>query len=63
MLYYAQAEIEGVLQFIDEVYTAKFNFSYDLALSTRPEKFIGNQFFKIEKRTAPLPFARAPKNS
>jgi threonyl-tRNA synthetase len=45
MLYYAQAEIEGVLQFIDEVYRGKFNFSYDLALSTRPEKFIGDEFF------------------
>jgi threonyl-tRNA synthetase len=44
MLYHAQAEIEGVLQFIDEVYTAKFNFSYDLALSTRPDKFIGHEF-------------------
>ncbi len=46
MPYHAQAEIEGVLQFIDEVYTAKFNFSYDLALSTRPDKFIGHDFKK-----------------
>jgi hypothetical protein len=42
------------------VYTAKFNFSYDLALSTRPDKFIGHE---KKKKRMPLPFPRAPIRS
>ena len=36
-----EAEIEGVLDFIDEVYVRKLNLSYHLALSTRPDTFLG----------------------
>ncbi|EJW03375.1 threonine-tRNA ligase [Edhazardia aedis USNM 41457] len=35
-----QSEIESCLDFVDFVYK-KFNFKYDVKLSTRPEKFIG----------------------
>ncbi|KAK1350183.1 threonine--tRNA ligase [Hamiltosporidium tvaerminnensis] len=41
MLQQVEGEIRGVLDFLDCVYSI-LKFSYDLKLSTRPEKFIGN---------------------
>ena len=37
------AEVEALLDFIKHVYTDVFQFDYTLVLSTRPEKFMGDQ--------------------
>ena len=37
-----QAEIEGVLNFIHDVYLDKFNMTYLVALSTRPAEYMGS---------------------
>jgi len=37
-----QAEIEGVIDFIDSVYTGVFGFPYHVELSTKPENAIGD---------------------
>ncbi len=38
-----QDEIERILDFVDYVYSEVFDFKYDVELSTRPEKFLGDK--------------------